>query len=222
MGGPLARGEGEPAEVAAASEESAARNGASASSELRGRTPALADVLGTAREPAAAARAVPQPPGIAAPETAPPEAQAATERTLSDERASDVLRQVRLHLAPRSGHATIQLEPASLGRISIRIALRRGRVSAELQAEKPATLSALERHVPELKAALARQGIESGEFELSLGFQDRPHAHTAREDRAQAGSRGPAQPPEPNPRAALAPPQLTRALAASLGVDTYA
>jgi flagellar hook-length control protein FliK len=100
--------------------------------------------------------------------------RAVTERGLPPERAADVLRQVRVHLTPGMRQATVRLEPATLGRVAIRIALRDGRATTEVRAERASTLEALERHVPELRAALAQQGIDAGEFDLGLGFDDGP------------------------------------------------
>jgi flagellar hook-length control protein FliK len=136
--------------------------------------------------------------------------------TLAHERAGEILRQLRMHLVPEQRLATIQLEPASLGRIAIRLALRKGHVDAELRVEQRDTLDVLIKHVPELRAALERQGIHSGAFDMQLGFQDRGADHHAP---GETRSRVPEHSASPSPalRAALA-----RSLAPSNGVDTYA
>ena len=95
-----------------------------------------------------------------------------TDRPLPPERAGDVLRQVRLHLAPGLRAVTVRLQPAWLGRIAIRIAIEDGRATTEVRAENKSALEALERHVPELRAAFEQQGIEPGELQLSHGFED--------------------------------------------------
>jgi hypothetical protein len=138
----------------------------------------------------------------------------------ADTRAADILRQVRLHLVPENRVATIQLEPASLGRIAIRLALRKGQVDAQLRVEHRATLDMLMRHVPELRTALERQGMQSGSFDLQLGFGDRGARHEERsEPRPHTTPHTTPQllPATPAMRAALA-----RALGSAGGVDTYA
>lgn len=135
------------------------------------------------------------------------------------ERAADILRQMRVHFAPQMRSATIQLTPAELGRISIRLHLQDGELRAVVRAEKRETLDALARHVPELRATLEQQGIQARQFELQLGFQQ--------QDTRQPGE----QPAAPNsngshePQSASRPEEarLARALAVRVGgIDTYA
>ena len=136
----------------------------------------------------------------------------------SPEQAASVLRQFRLHLSPGMRQATIQLQPAALGRIAIRITLRDGTARAEIRAESPAALEALERHVPELRAALENQGIEAGEIDLSLGFEQGNSNTPERFGDRQGSER------TNNGEAAstLASAILTRSLLSETGVDTYA
>lgn len=147
--------------------------------------------------------------------SAPPEVDA--------QRSAEILRQVRLRMSPELRQAVIQLEPRELGRIAIRISVTRGVVRAELRAEQQATLDALERHAPELKAALERVGLGAESFALHLGFDD------------SAAERGPAGDPSHGSRSraselAVSEQPMTSAqlrsvatrLAAAGGVDTYA
>ena len=137
-----------------------------------------------------------------------------TAQALPPERAADVLRQVRVHLTPGLRQATLRLEPATLGRVAIRIALREGRATTEVRAEQAATLEALERHVPELRAALEQQGIDAGEFDFGLGFEDGP---SFEDDLGPGVTRR-----VPGPRVAEpAQPDRPSTIDAS-GVDTYA
>ena len=131
------------------------------------------------------------------------------------ERASSVLRQIRLQLHPGVRAATLSLAPAELGRLSIRLSMEDDSLRAVVRAEEPETLRILEKHLPELRAALEQQGIEAGEFDLDLASDAFP-------ERGQ----------EPDPRGprtveALAPSdegdrRIHRMLASSAGVDTYA
>jgi flagellar hook-length control protein FliK len=107
----------------------------------------------------------------AAPETARPQAPAPAPARPSAEaqaRAADILQQVKVGLVPELGQATIRLAPRELGRISISLTLEQGRARATLRAERPETLEALTRHVPELRAALEQRGIEPGDIRLEL------------------------------------------------------
>jgi flagellar hook-length control protein FliK len=92
---------------------------------------------------------------------------------VDDKRAEEVLRQFRNFVQPGLSTATLQLEPRELGRLSIRLALHEGRLSAHVRAERPETLRILEQHLPELRAALAAKGIEAQSFQLELGFDSR-------------------------------------------------
>lgn len=136
-----------------------------------------------------------------------------------DARAADVLRQVRVHLTPKLDEAVIQLHPAELGRISIRLNVEDDGLVARVRAEKREALDALERHLPELRAALARQGIEAQHFDLALGFRDERPASDGRTPRAARG-RGTTS-DEPASTSVELGPRL-RGLAASGGIDTYA
>ena len=133
------------------------------------------------------------PPGAeSAPQAVKPGAEAAlldalgearterAERFFGSEQGAEVLKQVRMHLAPGLREATLHLQPAWLGRVTIKIAVRAGRARAELRAERVETLEALERHLPELRAALAERGFEDAELDLELGLEDRSGARAPR------------------------------------------
>lgn len=151
-----------------------------------------------------------------------PQTQAASQTPVATphevEHAAAILRQVRMRLVPGTREATLQLEPAHLGRLSIRLELRRGTTRAEVVVEELAALDALARHEPELRAALADAGFAGVEVELR-------HA-------GDGAGRNPfsARHAAPAARVALAQPAhdapLVQALAARLGagegVDTYA
>jgi flagellar hook-length control protein FliK len=144
-----------------------------------------------------------------------PPAPLARAEQLAEQRAADILRQVRVALQPTERQATIQLDPPELGRIAIRIAVRKGRVDAELRVEDRATLDVLARHVPELRATLERSGLHAGTFDLQLGFGERRGETTPRR-----------APRTTNDIHIAAPRELRTALASNLGrdsaVDTYA
>ncbi|MBK7878705.1 MAG: flagellar hook-length control protein FliK [Planctomycetes bacterium] len=130
-----------------------------------------------------------------------------------------MLRQVRLELVPQLKEAVIQLHPAELGRISIRLTIEDEGLVARVRAEKREALDALERHLPELRAALSRQGVETQHVDLALGFHDERRANEGRSDRSQRGR--PNRDEDSVTNAGELSPRLRR-MASSGGIDTYA
>jgi len=134
------------------------------------------------------------------------------------QRASGVLRQFRMHLNPALRSAVIQLAPAELGRLSVRVRVEDGRVHAAVRAEKEGTLEILERHLPELEEAFAQQGLETAEFSLELGFGDSGDRAAPFEPPAGSVAVNIGSETETNINSSL----LARAAADQAGVDTYA
>ena len=137
----------------------------------------------------------------------------------ASESAAEVLRQVRVGLSADLREANIQLAPEALGRVSIRLRVESGTLTADVRAELAQALRALELHAPELKAALAQHGVAPSAMVFSFmnshagDPSSRGHASPSRSPRASFSS------------ANLAPEALERALARRLsasGVDTYA
>lgn len=136
-----------------------------------------------------------------------------------DDRAADILRQVRVQLVPHARQALIQLAPAELGRIAIHVTLHQDGVIAEVRAEKREALDALQRHLPELRSALSRQGFEAQRVDLALGFEERRSGRSGGEERARRSFGSRADEEQPAIAAASAP--LARWIRAD-GIDTYA
>ncbi len=139
------------------------------------------------------------------------------EAPVSAEKAAAMLRQIRVHLQPGMREALIQLEPRELGRISIKVAVRGEAAHAELRVSKRSALEALERSLPELRAALERAGLGGGEVSLQLDLSSRD----GREESSFPGAAGRSRPADaPLPRGLVA--ALQRRGPSSDGVDTYA
>jgi flagellar hook-length control protein FliK len=99
---------------------------------------------------------------------APVREAAARTSEVDTQRATRAIEQVRVQLRPGQRSAEIQLAPAELGRLSIRLKVERGNVHAVVRVEQPETLAALERFLPELRAALSAQGLDVGGMDLGL------------------------------------------------------
>lgn len=136
----------------------------------------------------------------------------------AQERAHDILNQLRVHVSMGTRDALVQLHPIELGRISIRISTEGGRVRADVRAEKVETLDALQRHLPELRASFAQQGLDAQEFQLSLGFQN-----GAREEWRGDSTRAPqSKKTAENSLNPLNNTPLIRAIASESSIDTFA
>jgi flagellar hook-length control protein FliK len=131
----------------------------------------------TAAKPAATNGRSAAPRAAEARETAPPP---------DPEKAAEIFRQLRMQLTPGTRHAVIQLAPEELGRIAIRVSIRDGRVTGEIRAESEETLAILEKHVPELRAALAQTGFEAADFALARHGDRSARSPLAREPIAAA------------------------------------
>ena len=86
------------------------------------------------------------------------------------ETVESVLKQFKVAIDPKMDRAVIQLHPAELGRIAVRIEMDRGKLRAVMRADRAETLELLERHAPELRAALESSGVEAESFDFGLGL----------------------------------------------------
>lgn len=86
------------------------------------------------------------------------------------ERAAEILRQIQLHATPGVRRLTLDLEPAELGRLSVQLALRAGKVAAIVRGEKPETLELLRQREADLLQVLAQRGIAADAVRFELGF----------------------------------------------------
>lgn len=148
---------------------------------------------------------------------APPRSEPAP--TPAERHAADILRQLRLELAVGRHEARLQLEPADLGRIAVRLALERGKLRAEVRAESSDTLAVLQRHVPELRAMLEARGVTAESFDFQLGFQDGRHGGAQGGDERRGARSGASEPTSTFARAAREVRSLVRGV---WGIDTYA
>lgn len=134
-------------------------------------------------------------------------------------RAESILSQVKLRFSSGLRSATMNLNPAELGKVRIEIKVEAGSIRAQIRVETPEALAALERQLPELKAMFAQDGLELSEFDLGLASQgafDQDANSNANQESGSADDSGAAEP---------APDQmehLTQALADAAGLDLIA
>jgi flagellar hook-length control protein FliK len=123
---------------------------------------------------AAGAQAADAPPSVDAME------RLILEREQKMEREAGILRQLKAQLSPGNREISMQLSPAALGKVSMKLAMREGRMTASMVTETKEALEALENQLPELKAALEAQGFEVVDFKLELGANlgDEPGFHS--------------------------------------------
>jgi len=200
--------EGEALATSVATAKPELARGAEAAKSAQGSDGALAPLAG---------RDAPQRTSETALESSAAKESAPKEAPVSAEKAAAMLRQIRVQLHPGLREALIQLEPRELGRISIKVAVRGEAAHAELRVSKRSALEALERSLPELRAALERAGLGGGEVSLQLDLS----AREGREESSFSGTSGRSRPADaPLPRGLLT--ALQRRAPTSEGVDTYA
>ncbi len=160
-----------------------------------------------------------------APETSAARTEAGTQPqpehpTPKQERAADILQQMRVHLQANTRSAVIQLSPPELGMLMIQIRMEEDKLRAVVRAERPEALEALNRHLPELRATLQQQGLQANDIHLELGLGSREQAREEALLQAQSqGSRRDARSGSAATQSAL----LARILAPRIGgVDLYA
>jgi hypothetical protein len=106
-----------------------------------------------------------------------------------EERAADILQQLRINLNASTRSAVIQLSPPELGLVTIQIKMEEDKLRTLVRAERPETLDALARHLPELRNTLQQQGLQTNDIQLELGLGNRDRARE--EAFAQASRRRP-------------------------------
>lgn len=95
--------------------------------------------------------------------------------------------QIHRNANARMDSFTMQLEPMELGRLEIRMKFgRNGEIKAHLIAEKPETLSMLQKDAPQIQRLLQAAGLEADEG--SLSFDLRQHAQHDHSDNAYDGT----------------------------------
>jgi flagellar hook-length control protein FliK len=133
----------------------------------------------------------PRDAATARPAAASPSRPAPPEPPVDD--AHEILRQVRLHVtggAQGVREATLSLVPAHLGRLQVKLSVAAGKVGAIVRAESQETLELLERHLPELREALGREGLDAGDIQLFFGLDsERGDARTAGAGRGRGAHR---------------------------------
>lgn len=167
------------------------------------------------REPSGPARV--DTPASPLERTARPIVATRSEAAAAPPKADRVLEQLAEQIRPGLRQALVVLDPAELGRVAIRVRVVEGGLAASLRAESPETLALIERHLPELRAQFAAQGLELVSLDTALdsgGGRQQADQRGTDETRPRATSHSSGSPPKATP---------TRALERSEGVvDTLA
>ncbi len=73
-----------------------------------------------------------------------------------------------------SGRMVLRLQPAELGSLKLELVVEGDRVSANLQAQSQQVQEVLERNLPQLRHALAEQGLKIDQFQVDVNQQKDP------------------------------------------------
>ena len=103
-------------------------------------------------------------------------------------RAGEILRQVAEHLKPAvqsgQGEVRIQLHPAELGRVDLRLTVENGSLSARFLVQNGEVRQVLESSLPQLRQSLADQGVRVDLLNVSVaggGFSFQSGGHQSKE-----------------------------------------
>lgn len=84
---------------------------------------------------------------------------------------------------------TMQLDPADLGRMDVRLSFERdGSIKAHMSVEKPETLALLQRDAQQLERILQQSGLDLDENALSFDLQQQDHHQHAQADEREAAT----------------------------------
>lgn len=73
---------------------------------------------------------------------------------------------LRLHVAGRTSEVRVRLKPEHLGALSLKVTMQEGELAARMDVTVPAVKAALDAQLPQLREALASQGIEIRRFDV--------------------------------------------------------
>ena len=84
----------------------------------------------------------------------------------------------------------IQLNPPELGRLDISLVMKQSGLHATIVADTPQGKAALEEQMSQLKSAMAEQGLNLQQFDIALGYENRPSDFSSSRDRSSGSSMG--------------------------------
>ena len=77
--------------------------------------------------------------------------------------------EVKLHVEGKSSEVRVMMKPESLGELSLRVTMHEGKLVAQMDVTQSAVKNALEAQLPQMREALASQGIDIHRFEIVSG-----------------------------------------------------
>ncbi len=94
---------------------------------------------------------------------------------------SQIFDQVVSHLSGsangESGRMVLRLQPAELGSLKLDLAIEGDKISANIHAQSQQVREVLERHLPQLRNALAEQGLKVEQFQVSVEHSGQQGQH---------------------------------------------
>lgn len=84
-----------------------------------------------------------------------------------------VINHFSANLKLESGSISLKLYPQELGQLQMEIEVKNDNIKAHITAQNPQAQEALDRHLPRLKEALAQQGFELSQVEITIAASDK-------------------------------------------------
>jgi flagellar hook-length control protein FliK len=89
-----------------------------------------------------------------------------------------IIQSIRVQMQNGGGQATIRLDPAHLGELTVSVRVDQGTVNAQLHADTPQVRAWIQQHAQDLRGALEQQGLRLGQMAVTAinpdGQQDAP------------------------------------------------
>lgn len=89
---------------------------------------------------------------------------------------NQVVERFNINRRLETGTITLRLQPAELGNLKLEIWVKRDSISAHIVAANPQVQDILERNIPKLREALAQQGLQLEQLEVTVAASDKDNS----------------------------------------------
>ena len=79
--------------------------------------------------------------------------------------------EVKLQVEGKSSEVRVTMKPESMGELSLRVTMHEGKLVAQMDVSQLAVKNALEAQLPQMREALASQGIDIHRFDIVSGSE---------------------------------------------------